>query len=50
MTNAPMPTTLPSPTDRDEYHFVAVDAAGRAWRWVDKGMVLGARRRGGRRR
>ena len=30
MTNAPMPTTLPSLADRDEYHFVAVDAAGRA--------------------
>ena len=34
-----MPTTLPSPVDRAEFRFVAVDAAGRAWRWIDDEMV-----------
>ena len=34
-----MPTTLPSPVDRSEFRFVAVDAAGREWRWIDGRMV-----------
>ncbi len=34
-----MPTTLPSPADRGEFRFVAVDAAGRAWRWIDEETV-----------
>ena len=34
-----MPTTLPSPVDRGEFRFVAVDAAGRAWRWIDDETV-----------
>ena len=28
MTEPHMPTTLPSPVDREEFRFVAVDAAG----------------------
>ena len=32
-----MPTTLPSSVDRAE--FVAVDASGMAWRWVEREMV-----------
>ena len=39
MTEPRMPTTLPSPVDRGEFRFVAVDAAGRAWRWIDDEMV-----------
>ena len=34
-----MPTTLPSPVDRREFRFVAVDASGTAWRWLDEEMV-----------
>ena len=34
-----MPTTLPSPVDRTEFRFVAVDAAGREWRWNDDELV-----------
>ena len=34
-----MPTTLPSPLDRAEFRFVAVDASGAVWRWVDEDMV-----------
>ena len=34
-----MPTTLSSPVDWTEFRFVAVDAAGEAWRWVDEEMV-----------
>ena len=34
-----MPTTLPSPVDRGEFRFVAVDAQGAAWRWVDEVLV-----------
>ena len=34
-----MPTTLPSPVDRGEFRFVAVDASGAVWRWVDEAMV-----------
>ena len=39
MTEPQMPTTLPSPLDRGEFRFVAVDAAGAAWRWIDEEMV-----------
>ena len=38
MTEARMPTTLPSPT-RGEFRFVAVDATGVAWSWIDEEMV-----------
>ena len=34
-----MPTTLPSPADRGEFRFAAVDAAGREWRWIDDETV-----------
>ena len=34
-----MPTTLPSPVYRGEFRFVAVDATGAVWRWVDEHMV-----------
>jgi len=34
-----MPSTLPSPVDRGEFRFVAVDASGAVWRWVDEDMV-----------
>ena len=39
MTKPRMPTTLPSPVDRGEFRFVAVDAAGEVWRWIDNEMV-----------
>ena len=40
MTTVPkMPTTLPSPVDRGEFRFLAVDASGAIWRWVDEDMV-----------
>ena len=39
MTETRMPTTLPSPVDRGEFRFLAVDAAGTAWRWMDDEMV-----------
>ena len=34
-----MPTTLPSPVDRTEFRFAAVDAVGTTWEWVDQEMV-----------
>lgn len=34
-----MPTTLPSPVDRGAFEFVAVDAAGATWRWLDEELV-----------
>ena len=34
-----MPTTLPSPVDRREFQFFAVDADGREWQWDDYKMV-----------
>ena len=34
-----MPTTLPSPVDRGEFRFVAVDDAGDEWRWLDDELV-----------
>ena len=39
MTEPRMPTTLPSPVDRGEFRFVAVDAAGATWRWSDEELV-----------
>ena len=39
MSEARMPTTLPSPVDRGQLRFVAVDAAGAVWRWIDDEMV-----------
>ena len=39
MTEPHTPTTLPSPVDRGEFHFVAVDAAGETWRWRDEELV-----------
>ena len=39
MTKLRMPTTLPSPADRGEFRFVAVDAAGTVWRWIDEELV-----------
>ena len=34
-----MLTTLPSPVDRDEFRFVAVDAGGADGEWIDREMV-----------
>ena len=34
-----MPTTIPGPTDRGEFDFVAVDKRGHEWRWNDRAMV-----------
>ena len=34
-----MPTTLPSPVDRDAFRFVAVDVSGAVWQWVDAEIV-----------
>ena len=39
MTEARMPTTLPSPVDRGEFRFVAFDAARAEWRWIDGEMI-----------
>ena len=39
MTEPRMPTTLPSPVDRKEFRFVAVDPAGAVWEWLDHEMV-----------
>ena len=39
MTEPRMPTTLPSPVDREAFRFVAVDAAGAVWEWIDQEMV-----------
>ncbi len=39
MTEPRMPTTLPSPVDRGEFRFVAVDVAGTEWRWLDDELV-----------
>ena len=39
MAESRMPTTLPSPVDRADFRFVAVDALGAVWRWVDEDMV-----------
>lgn len=34
-----MPTTIPSPVDRGQYDFAAVDKDGREWRWDDEEMI-----------
>ena len=39
MTEPRMPTTLPSPVGREEFRFVAVDAAGTIWEWIDHDLV-----------
>lgn len=39
MTGPRMPTTLPSPVDRGEFRFIAVDAEGTLWRWIDDELV-----------
>ena len=39
MPDPQMPTTIPSPVDRGEFDFVAVDKDGREWRWDDVEMV-----------
>ena len=41
-----MPTTVPSPVDRGEFRFVAIDAAGATWHWIDEEMVWARRRDG----
>ena len=44
MTEPRMPTTLPSPADRGDFRFVAVDAAGAVWHWIDEDMVWARQR------
>ena len=39
MSEARMPTTLPSPVDRGGFRFVAVDASGTVWCWIDEEVV-----------
>ena len=39
MNEPKMPTTPSSPVDRGEFRFLALDASGTAWRWVDQDMV-----------
>lgn len=39
MKGSRMPTTLPSPADRGEFRFFAVDAEGVEWLWADSAMV-----------
>ena len=39
MNDRGMPTTIPSPADRGEYHFFAIDKDGRKWRWNDSEML-----------
>lgn len=39
MSQLGMPTTLPSPVDRGQFRFVAFDAAGAEWRWIDDEMI-----------
>ena len=34
-----MPTTIPSPTDRGEFQFFAVDKDGRKWHWDDSEIL-----------
>ena len=44
MAEARMPTTVPSPVDRGEFRFVAVDAAGATWHWIDEELVWARQR------
>ena len=46
MVEARMPTTVRSPVDRSEFRFVAVDAAGATWHWIDEEMVWARQRDG----
>ena len=39
ITEPRMPTSLPSTVDRSDFRFVAIDAAGAAWRWIDDKMI-----------
>ena len=39
MTETPMPTTLPSPVDRSDFRFVAIDTTGNEWHWIDDEMI-----------
>ena len=39
MNDPRMPTTLPSPVDRGAFRFVAVDADGTEWLWMDRELV-----------
>ena len=41
-----MPTTVPSPVDRGEFRFVAVDASGATWHWIDEELVWVRQRHG----
>ena len=34
-----MPTTIPSPADRGEFQFFAVDKDGREWHWDDSEIL-----------
>ena len=34
-----MSTTIPSPVDRGEFRFVALDSEGHEWHWADEEMV-----------
>lgn len=38
MSEPRMPTTLPSPMDRGDFRFVAIDA-GNEWHWIDDEMI-----------
>ena len=44
MAEPKMPTTVPSPVDRREFRFVAVDANGATWHWIDEEMVWARQR------
>ena len=46
MAEARMPTTVPSPVDRGELRFVAVDESGATWHWIDEEMVWARQREG----
>ena len=48
MAETRMPTTLPSPADRGAFRFVAMDASGTLWRWVDEDVVWVREREGPR--
>ena len=39
MDESGMPTTLPSPADREHFQFVALDEAGVVWEWLDEELV-----------
>ena len=39
MDESAMPTTLPSPADRERFLFAVVDEAGVVWEWLDEELV-----------